>query len=167
MFDIDQAVKKWKLTLQKHETFEDALVADLELQLRDTCEALKGEGIADEEAFRRAAAQVGTPEAIAAEYRKNRALALDRRRPWRPGRFMPALGWSYMKTAWRKMKRQKGYAFINVAGLAVGLACALFIWLWVQDELSFDRFHQNAPALFRVEQDQSGGQGTFHVYVTQ
>ncbi|MCK7476776.1 MAG: ABC transporter permease [Candidatus Moduliflexus flocculans] len=72
-----------------------------------------------------------------------------------------------MKTAWRKMKRQKGYAFINVASLAVGLAGALFIWLWVQDELSFDRFHANAPALFRVEQDQIGGQGTFHVYVTQ
>jgi putative ABC transport system permease protein len=167
MFELEKAVKEWKLSLQKHETLEDALIADLELQLRDTYDALKGEGIADEEAFRQAAAQVGTPEAIAAEYRKNRALALDRRRPWRPGRFMPALGWSYMKTAWRKMKRQKGYAFINVAGLAVGLACALFIWLWVQDELSFDRFHQNAPALFRVEQDQSGGQGTFHVYVTQ
>jgi ABC-type antimicrobial peptide transport system permease subunit len=71
-----------------------------------------------------------------------------------------------MKTAWRKMKRQKGYAFINVAGLAVGLACALFILLWVQDEMSFDRFHANAPGLFRVEQDQFGGQGTFHVNVT-
>jgi putative ABC transport system permease protein len=78
-----------------------------------------------------------------------------------------ALGLSYLKTAWRKMMRQKGYAFINVAGLAVGLACALFILLWVQDELSFDRFHANAPALFRVEQDQSGGQGTFHVNVSQ
>jgi putative ABC transport system permease protein len=167
MFDLEKAVKEWKKALQQHETLEDALIADLELQLRDTYEALKGEGLEDEEAFRKAAAQVGNPEAIAAEYRKNRALALDRRHPWRPSRFMPALGASYMKTAWRKMKRQKGYAFINVAGLAVGLACALFIWLWVQDELSFDRFHQNAPALFRIEQDQSGGQGTFHVYVTQ
>ena len=82
-------------------------------------------------------------------------------------RLTSALGASYLKTAWRKMKRQKGYAFINVASLAVGLAGALFIWLWVQDELSFDRFHANAPALFRVEQDQIGGQGTFHVYVTQ
>ena len=76
------------------------------------------------------------------------------------------LALSYLKTSWRKMTRQKGYAFINVAGLAVGLACALFILLWVQDELSYDRFHANAPALFRVEQDQSGGQGTFHVNVS-
>jgi ABC-type antimicrobial peptide transport system permease subunit len=167
MFDLEQAIKDWKRALQKSEAFEDGIVADLELQLRDTFSTLKNEGARDEEAFRQAVARLGSPEAIAAEYRKNRALALDRRRPWRPTRFVPALGWSYMKTAWRKMKRQKGYAFINVAGLAVGLACALFIWLWVQDELSFDRFHANAPTLFRVEQDQSGGQGKFHVNVTQ
>ncbi|MBE0713038.1 MAG: hypothetical protein IH583_11720, partial [Candidatus Aminicenantes bacterium] len=67
MFELEKAVKEWKLTLQKHETLEDALIADLELQLRDTYDALKGEGIADEEAFRQAAVQVGTPEAIAAE----------------------------------------------------------------------------------------------------
>jgi len=167
MFDIEKAILEWKKSLHKHEAFEEGMVADLELQLRDIFAALKSEAVPEDEAFRRAVAQVGSPKAIADEYRKNRALAIDRRRPWRLSRFVPALGWSYMKTAWRKMKRQKGYAFINVAGLAVGLACALFIWLWVRDELSFDRFHQNAPALFRVEQDQSGGQGTFHVYVTQ
>jgi len=83
-----------------------------------------------------------------------------------PVRLIPALGLSYLKTSWRKMTRQKGYAFINVAGLAVGLACALFILLWVQDETSFDRFHANARSLFRVEQDQSGGQGIFHVNVS-
>ena len=80
---------------------------------------------------------------------------------------MPTLALSYLKTSWRKMIRQKGYTFINVAGLAVGLACALFILLWVQDEASYDRFHVNARSLFRVEQDQSGGQGTFHVNVSQ
>ncbi len=167
MFDLDRAIKDWKKELRGHEALEDGLVADLEFQLRDAYEAQRKAGLPEDEAFRKAVAQVGPPEAIAVEFRKNRDLALDRRRPWRPSRIMPALGASYMKTAWRKMKRQKGYAFINVAGLAVGLACALFIWLWVQDELSYDRFHQNAANLFRVEQDQTGGQGTFHVYVTQ
>jgi putative ABC transport system permease protein len=167
MFDLDAAIKEWTGRLRRHDVFEEALVADLELQLRDTFGALKREGLDDGEAFRTAAERVGSPEVIAAEYGKNRALALDRRRPWRPSRFWPALGASYLKTAWRKMKRQKGYALINIASLAVGLAGALFIWLWVQDELSYDRFHAQAPALFRVEQDQSGGQGTFHVYVTQ
>jgi ABC-type antimicrobial peptide transport system permease subunit len=167
MFDLEKAVKSWTRTLRGNEAFEDGMIADLEAQLRDTVDELRKKGAGDEDAFRAAVARIGTPDAIAAELRKNRETALDRRRPWRPARFLPALGWSYLKTAWRKMKRQKGYAFINVAGLAVGLACALFIWLWVQDELSFDRFHRNASALFRVEQDQSGGQGTFHVNVTQ
>jgi len=167
MFDLEKAIRDWAAALRRFDTLEDGLIADLETQLRDTHEALKAEGRADEEAFREAVARLGSPEAIAAEYGKNRGAALDRRRPFRPARFWPALGASYLKTAWRKMKRQKGYAFINIASLAVGLAGALFIWLWVQDELSFDRFHANAPSLFRVEQDQVGGQGTFHVYVTQ
>jgi ABC-type antimicrobial peptide transport system permease subunit len=167
MFDLEKAIRDWAAALRRFDSLEDGLIADLEAQLRDTHEALTAEGRADEEAFREAAARLGPPEAIAAEYGKNRAAALDRRRPFRPARFWPALGASYLKTAWRKMKRQKGYAFINVASLAVGLAGALFIWLWVQDELSFDRFHANAPSLFRVEQDQIGGQGTFHVFVTQ
>jgi ABC-type antimicrobial peptide transport system permease subunit len=167
MFDTENAIREWAATLRRFDSFEDGLIADLESQLRDTCEALKAEGRTDEEAFREAVSRLGPPEAIAAEYGKNRALALDRRRPFRPARFWPALGASYLKTAWRKMKRQKGHAIINVASLAVGLAGALFIWLWVQDEFSFDRFHANAPSLFRIEQDQVGGQGTFHVYVTQ
>ncbi|MBN2264308.1 MAG: ABC transporter permease [Candidatus Aminicenantes bacterium] len=167
MFEPEKAIREWAAKLRRHEEFDEPLVADLELQLRDTFEQLKKEGLADEEAFHKAVSRMGPPGDIAAEYRKNLSLALDRRRPWRPSRFVPALGGSYLKTAWRKMMRQKGYAFINIAGLAVGLACALFIRLWVQDELGYDRFHANASTLFRVEQDQSGGQGTFHVNVSQ
>ena len=73
---------------------------------------------------------------------------------------------NYFRIAFRNLWKHKGYSFINIAGLAVGMACALFILLWVQDELSFDRFHVNAETLYRVEQDQEGGQGKFHVNVT-
>lgn len=57
---------------------------------------------------------------------------------------------NYLKITLRNMKRLKGYSFINIAGLAVGIACTIFIFLWVQDELSFDRFHENADRIFRV-----------------
>ncbi|MBN1940239.1 MAG: ABC transporter permease, partial [Candidatus Aminicenantes bacterium] len=167
MFDLEKAIKEWKRGLFRQDALEEVLVADLELQLRDSYEEMKAEGRDEAEAFQAAVARLGDPASIAAEYRKNEAVALNRRRPLRPGRFFPALGASYLKTSWRKMKRQKGYALINIASLAIGLAGALFIWLWVQDELSFDRFHANASALFRVEQDQAGAQGNFHVYVTQ
>jgi len=73
---------------------------------------------------------------------------------------------NYFRIAFRNLCKHKGYSFINIAGLAVGMACSLFILLWVQDELSFDRFHANAETLYRVEQDQEGGQGKFHVNVT-
>jgi putative ABC transport system permease protein len=60
---------------------------------------------------------------------------------------------NYAKTAFRALRRHKAYSILNIAGLAAGITCALLIWLWVQDELGFDRFHQNAGSLFRVERE--------------
>ena len=58
--------------------------------------------------------------------------------------------WNYLKIAWRNIKRYKGYSFINIFGLAIGLACCILILLWIQDELNFDRFHTNADNLYRI-----------------
>ena len=58
--------------------------------------------------------------------------------------------WNYIKIAWRNIKRYKGYSFINIFGLSLGLACCILILLWVQDELNYDRFHTNADDLYRV-----------------
>ncbi len=60
---------------------------------------------------------------------------------------------NYLKIAFRNIKRHKGYSFINIVGLAVGMACCILILLWVQDELSYDRFHENADDIYRVIQD--------------
>jgi ABC-type antimicrobial peptide transport system permease subunit len=60
---------------------------------------------------------------------------------------------NYLKIALRNLKRHKGYSFINIAGLAIGMACCILILLWVQDELSYDRFHENAGDIYRVIQD--------------
>ena len=57
---------------------------------------------------------------------------------------------NYLKIALRNIKRQKGYSFINITGLAVGIACCLFITLWVLDELSFDRFHEDVDDIYQV-----------------
>ena len=60
---------------------------------------------------------------------------------------------NYLKIAFRTVKSQKGYAFINVAGLAAGLACCLLIALFIRHELSYDRFHDNADRIYRVVED--------------
>ncbi len=57
---------------------------------------------------------------------------------------------SYLKVALRHIRRRKIYSFINIVGLALGLACFILIGLWVKDELSFDRFHENKDRIFRI-----------------
>lgn len=57
---------------------------------------------------------------------------------------------NYFKVAVRNLFRHKEFSFINIAGLATGLACSIFILLWVRDELSYDRFHENAPNIYRI-----------------
>jgi len=57
---------------------------------------------------------------------------------------------SYLKTAFRNLRRYKGYSFINIAGLAVGLACAVLIFIWAYDELHYDSFHPNNDRIFRL-----------------
>ena len=66
----------------------------------------------------------------------------------------------------RNISRNKGFTFINVAGLAIGLAASLMITLWVQEELSYDRFHKNAGNIYRVEEDQFYSGERYHVNVT-
>jgi putative ABC transport system permease protein len=57
---------------------------------------------------------------------------------------------NYLKITLRNMLRYKGYSFINLSGLALGLCCCILIFLWVADELGFDRFHANGPNLYQI-----------------
>lgn len=57
---------------------------------------------------------------------------------------------NYVTIALRNLRRHKGYAFINIGGLAVGIACCLLIVLYVQYELSYDTYHDKATRIYRV-----------------
>jgi len=57
---------------------------------------------------------------------------------------------NYLKIALRNLIKQKIYSVINILGLAVGLTGAILIFLFVRNELSYDRFHENAERLYRV-----------------
>lgn len=59
---------------------------------------------------------------------------------------------SYFKIGWRNLFRNKGYSFINIGGLACGMAVAILIGLWVYDELSFNKYHNNYNRIARVMQ---------------
>ena len=57
---------------------------------------------------------------------------------------------NYFKIAFRNLIRKKVFSFINVFGLAIGMACTILILLWVQDELSYDNFHKDRDNIYRV-----------------
>ena len=62
----------------------------------------------------------------------------------------PAIWKNYLKIAYRTLARQKGFAAINIAGLAIGVACCLLIALYVAPELSYDRQYKEADRIYRV-----------------
>lgn len=60
---------------------------------------------------------------------------------------------NYLKTAWMNLLRSKIYSFTNIAGLSMGLACAMLIMLYVKDEVSYDRFHKNVSHIYRIDRE--------------
>jgi len=73
---------------------------------------------------------------------------------------------NYTKITFRNLKKHKFYSFINITGLAIGIACCLIIFLWVQNELGYDRFHENAGELYRIVQESPQGSKVLHFNVT-
>jgi ABC-type antimicrobial peptide transport system permease subunit len=60
---------------------------------------------------------------------------------------------TYFKLAYRNLLKDKAYSIINISGLAIGLASSILILLWVQNELSYDKFHKNAGQIYRINSD--------------
>lgn len=86
---------------------------------------------------------------------------------FRPGIIKPTEGYktlntygmykSYFKIGWRNLVKNKGYSFINIGGLAMGMAVAILISLWVYDELSFNKYHENYESIAQVYRSNNWG----------
>ena len=57
---------------------------------------------------------------------------------------------NYFKTAWRSLSRNRGFSAINISGLAIGLASAIVLLLWIRNEVTFDQFHKNRDRVYEV-----------------
>ena len=57
---------------------------------------------------------------------------------------------NYLKIAWRNLWRNKSFSFINILGLTIGITCTILILLWVQDELTYDKFQKNYGNIYQV-----------------
>jgi putative ABC transport system permease protein len=72
---------------------------------------------------------------------------------------------NYVTIAWRTFLKSKGYSFINITGLAVGLSACLLIGLYVKHELSYDQFHEKASRIYRVNMELRFGDNHMHLAV--
>jgi ABC-type antimicrobial peptide transport system permease subunit len=77
----------------------------------------------------------------------------------KPFLFSPAMTRNYLKIAWRNLIRNKTYSAINIGGLAVGIAVAVMIGLWMVDEFSFNTYHHNYNRIAKVMQGARGNGG--------
>jgi putative ABC transport system permease protein len=161
MFDLERAIRDWRKSLHKIEAMEDGHIAELESHLRDELEERLHRGEKEEEAFEKAVTNIGAILEIGAEVYKSQTRSLSGRPPWKRPRFMPILFWSYTKITLRKLRMQKGFSLINIAGLAIGMAACILILIWVQDELSYDKFHKNAGQIYRINSEDTSGGKTF------
>jgi len=73
---------------------------------------------------------------------------------------------NYFTTAIRNLARNKVFSFINIGGLAIGLAACWLIMLYVQDELNYDRYHANANRIYRIAQHAEWSGGSFNLPLT-
>jgi putative ABC transport system permease protein len=73
---------------------------------------------------------------------------------------------NYLKIAFRNLSKHKVFSFINITGLALGMAVVMLISFFVYDEYSFDRFHKNFNEIYRITETQKQEDGTHPVAVT-
>src|SRR5580698_9601766 len=57
---------------------------------------------------------------------------------------------NYLKVAFRNLWKNRGFSFINITGLAVGMASAILILLWIQNEVSYDQFHEKKDRIYEA-----------------
>ncbi len=151
VFDLEKAIAAWRRPFEHNRAFSSEDLEELESSLRDRVEALMEAGLSEEAAFNEALRRIGSYLAAETEYRKVYWGKRRRRRELLSElTSRVSMLKNYLRIALRNLRKQKGYSLINVTGLAVGLACSVFILLWVQDELSYDRFLDNGHRIYRV-----------------
>lgn len=156
MFDLETAIQTWRRGFSHGRSFflfhDD--VEELESHLREHIAALMAQGVSPEAAFQSAMCEVGDYGSMESEFRKVYWRKLKYRRS-----VVRTILWellmvkNYLIIALRNLRKRKGYAFINIFGLAVGIAASLLILQYVTYELSYDDFHTDAEHIYRVRYD--------------
>ena len=153
-FNLTHALAAWRNTLAHRRGFTEDDLDELEAHVCDYIDARCAEGVAAEAAFREALRRFGPAAAVESEYAKTYWQKVNHQRRWRAALYDETMMLkNYLTIAWRNLARYKGYSFINIAGLGVGVACCLLILLFIQDEYRYDRHHPDTEQVYRVTRE--------------
>ncbi len=151
MFDLEKAIATWRHQYKFSRLFQSIEVDELERHLRDQIQFMVDQGMSEEEAYRKTHHEFGNFSDTEVEFRKMFWMKLRYRRG-----VMSELTWNltmlknYLKVSIRTLFKNKAYTAINLSGLTVGITCCVLIYMVVQHETSFDRFHENVDQIHRV-----------------
>lgn len=152
-FDLEQAIKNWKRSLQKHKSFEEGDLAELEDHFRNSIDEYEAQGLSPEEAFEKVlATHYQDLEGISKHFLEERKVA----------RSYPAMFNNFLKVGFRSIHKHSSYSAMNVLGLVVGFACVFGIVIYLHQELSYDRFHENGEDIYRVNLHMKRASGEIH-----
>ncbi|MEZ4703482.1 MAG: permease prefix domain 1-containing protein, partial [Rhodothermales bacterium] len=166
-FDLKTALATWRQFQVRRQGFLTEDLDELEVHLRAHMAELRHQGMSDEAAFREAVRALGDLADAEPAYRRvywgklrRRSQVMDELRSR-----ATMLG-NYLKIALRTLRRQKGYSFINIAGLTLGMACCLLLFQYVAFETNFDAFNTKKDRLYRATFGYTRGDGQEGVSAT-
>lgn len=154
LFSLETAIATWRHIHVQNRAFSNEDLDELERHLRDHMAGLVEDGCAESKAFQQALQSLGDVATGEEEYQKIRWAKLRKHhRVSQELQVRFAMFKNYMVVAMRQIRRHPGFAFINLAGLTLGMACSLLILGYVYTEFSYDRFHTELDRTFRVNWD--------------
>jgi len=156
-FHLENAIKAWRHTLRLRRTFLEDDLDELEDHLRKEIQKRVEQGISEKEAFLSSSEMLGTQVELENAYQPVRFGKNKRARSvLNETMFSVSMLSHYIHIALRSFRRQFGQTVINVVGLSVALLACLLVGLYVQDEMSYDQFHEQADQIYRVRTGSEG-----------
>jgi len=153
-FDLKKAIASWKKSLWAEQGLEPGLIEELEANLLDRVDEYLEDGLEPKAAFEQAMEKsmpVNSRE-VANEFHKVQGQG-NGKPPWQRNRYIWNRMPLHLKVAMRNLNKRKGYALLNIGGLAISLCVSVLIWIYVQDQSSYDQHYEDADRIYRVIYD--------------
>jgi putative ABC transport system permease protein len=145
-FNLEQALEQWKKSLRKYEGFEPGTSEELISHVSDAIDDLVNQGYTEEKAFHKVTQEkIGDLEGLSKEYYKAKSLNSSPH-----SKQSSSLAGNFLKVALRNIVKSRPHSYINLIGLALGLASVIMISVYVFSELSYDKFHTDNQRIYRV-----------------